>query len=145
MARNQQDPRLKGYLQRHTVTIEMDSLAAELYAPQKLRRLLEERPGAAAKGGTIAEEHYVITTRRWDLEWEHTVSAGAEEWRIPPQVVDWIIRDRELIIWQQRSDRGLEQAAARRRKKDEAATEGEHVALEEGQVFLQLNYAAPDD
>ena len=127
------------YQQRHTVTIEMDGLEAELYAPAKLRRLQEERPGALAKTGPALEEHYIVTTRRRDLEWEFTIAVGDQEWRIPAQVVERIIEDRKLIISAQASDRALEQvgkrAAARAAKKAQEETED----LAGDETFLSLN------
>ena len=126
----------KPYQQRHLITVEMDSLSAELYAPTKLRKLQEECPGALAKSGPVLEEHYVVTTRRRDLEWEFTVSINGEEWRIPPEVVDRIIRDRELIIRAQRKDRGKEQAEAR---KVQVRDDWEKVPLDQDPVFWDMN------
>ena len=95
----------------------MDSLSAELYAPT-------HRPNSGSSKESVLEL-WLSPDRSWrsttwsptrqrDLEWEFTVSINGEEWRIPPEVVDRIIRDRELIIRAQRKDRGKEQAEARK-------------------------------
>ena len=95
-----------------------------------------ERPGALAKSGTVLEEYYVVTTRRRGLEWEFTVSINREEWRIPPEVVDRIIRDRDLIIRAQWKDRGKEQDEAR---KAQVGSDWEKVRLDQDPLFRDMN------
>ena len=122
MPKNVHDP-TQPYTQRHTVTIAMDSLTAELFAPIKLRRIQEERPGSLARIGPVLEEHYVVTTRRRDLDWEYTINVGADEWRVPPQVIDRIIADRDLIMKSQRSERGRNHPPRRRKDQREETYE----------------------
>ena len=59
--RKPQDP-TQPYRQRHLITIEMDYLAAEVYAAAKLRRLQEERPGALAENSPALTDCAVMSS-----------------------------------------------------------------------------------
>ena len=100
------------YRRRSLVTIEMDSMDAGLYAPEKLEELKRTRPGDLLDLVAV-EEHYIITTHRLDGRWGVTVEHGGNTYRLPGKVIERILAQRESIIAEGRKDRGRQQARRR--------------------------------
>ena len=116
--------RLPGeYIRRSLVTVEMDSLEAEVFVPEKLEAALKRRRDNDV---VVVEEHYIVSTRRIDERWTFTVEHAGEVTILPDAVIDRILAQREAIITEGRKDRGRIQAAARlaqRAKEDQEAAE----------------------
>ena len=72
-----------------------------------------DEPARYSGEDTHTTDYYIVITDRTDGRWSHTVELKGEVYRLPGAVVDRIIRHREAIIKEQRSERGKEQAAAR--------------------------------
>ena len=109
---------------RSRVSVEMDALTAALYAPKRLQETKDNNPAKLEQSGPVLESHYVVTTRRRDLDWEYTVeTTNGEQWHIPPAVLERFLAHRESIIKEQRSERGTANATKRQSGQDAQAHE----------------------
>lgn len=108
------------------VTVEMDELAATLYAPERLNDLIRTQPGYEFQTDYPVRERYIVEVRRitdnvvqpdgslkarhtWYYEIEH----AGEIWRIPAKVMDKLMDYRQRLITEARSAAGKSAADAR--------------------------------
>lgn len=101
---------------RSTVTIEMDAIGGMLYDKQGIDAINSKGPGFLGSARKdIIEQHYIITTRRYDSgRWEVVVHQGGEDHHLPDEVLAVIRRHYAAIIKTQQQERGEEQANRRR-------------------------------
>ena len=122
--------RLPGeYIRRSLVTVEMDSLEAEVFVPEKLEAALKRRRDL---DDVVVEEHYIVSTRRIYERWTFTVEHAGEVTILPDAVIDRILAQREAIITEGRKDRGRIQAAARLAQRAQEDQEAAELAAFEG-------------
>ena len=122
--------RLPGeYIRRSLVTVEMDSLEAEMFVPEKLEAALKRRRDL---DDVVVEEHYIVSTRRIDERWTFTVEHAGVVTILPDAVIDRILAQREAIITEGRKDRGRIQAAARLAQRAQEDQEAAELAALEG-------------
>ena len=122
--------RLPGeYIRRSLVTVEMDSLEAEMFVPEKLEAALKRRRDL---DDVVVEEHYIVSTRRIDDRWTFTVEHAGVVTILPDAVIDRILAQREAIITEGRKDRGRIQAAARLAQRAQEDQEAAELAAFEG-------------
>lgn len=100
------------------VTVEMDEFAAALFEPERLNDLIRQRPGYELETDFAIRERYIVEVRRittteagiGDAEWSarHTwvyeIEHAGEIWRIPERVMERIIKYRESLIKEARSE-----------------------------------------
>ncbi len=83
----------------------MDSFAASLFAPEKLRQVEHNAPGILAQNRSdIVEEHYIVAVRRVQGTWEATIGHDGDTFKLPGAVIDRIIAYRDRIIKEVRRD-----------------------------------------
>ena len=124
------------YKKQDLVTIEMDAFRAMLFAPQKLKAKTTAMPGILAQArDDIVEEQYIVTVRRIQGTWEYTIRHDGQEIKLPAEVIDRIIKSRDLII-----SRGRKDAARNRMQRvaadDQAATAREPDDPASAMAFL---------
>ena len=57
------------YRRRSLVTVEMDRLEAQVFAPEKLAEQEKINPGRALLDSVGVEDHYIVSTHRLDKTW----------------------------------------------------------------------------
>ena len=125
------------YLKKSHVSIDMDGLEAELYAPEKLARIKATRPGQLANGATVVvQEDYIITVHRLDGRWSLTVKHDAEEMLLPHDVVERIRQLTDRIVSEARKDAAKRGAETRR---GNAGEQLDQANIEADEVLARLN------
>lgn len=116
------------HIRRSLVTVEMDGLEASVFAPEELERQQKLRRDLA---DTVIEQHYIVSTRRFDGHWFFRVEHNGEVYQLPAAVIDRIIGQRQSIIKAQRQERGKAQAEARAAKLGRVAMSDQAAAASE--------------
>lgn len=125
------------YNKKAHVSIDMDGLEAELYAPEKLARIKATRPGRLADGGSVVvQEDYIITVHRLDGRWSLTIKHDSEEMLLPHDVVERIRQLTDRILSEARKDAAKRGAATRR---SNAAEPLDQANIDADEVLAQLN------
>ena len=128
------------YKKQDLVTIEMDASRAMLFAPQKLKAKTTAIPGILAQArDDIVEEQYIVTVRRIQGTWEYTIRHDGQEIKLPAEVIDRIIKSRDLIISRGRKD------AARNRMQRVAADDQAAAAREPDDPASAIAFLGVDD
>ena len=125
------------YRRRGLVTLEFNELDASLFAPKKLARIMENRPGHALTSSVAVEEHYIVIAHRLDGVFDYTIEHEGVEFRIPGPVIDRVIAYREGILKEARklaAEKGVRTRAAKAAKA--AANEGDR-AVRLAEAILQ--------
>ena len=107
--------RLPGeYLKISTVTLEMDSLDAEIFAPEKLHEAQQKRRNYDQ---IIILDHWIVSTRELDKKQTITFEHNGETIAIPTKVLDRANDQRKAIVKERRRDSARLHAAQRQRRK----------------------------
>ena len=120
---------------RTLVTVEMDSMDAGIFAPEKL-----EQHRKIDIADTIIEQDYIVSTRRFDGRWSHKVIIDGLEVNLPHKVLQALIRQVDSVVKEERSERGTRNAEKRRADLAAKAAEDQTDAenLENDPHFQQL-------
>ena len=100
------------------VTVEMDQFAAALFEPERLNELMRQRPGYEFENNVPIRERYIVEVRRitttvdgiggaeWGARhtWVYEIEHAGEIWRIPEKVMERMMKYRESLIKEARSE-----------------------------------------